>query len=57
MTLNLAVDYGARTELCDAAVRSWRADVAAGRLEPEAIDDEAIAGKLIDGGDCRIPIC
>jgi len=49
MTLNLAVDYGARTELCS-AVRTLAADVAAGRLEPEAIDEDAIAGRLSTAG-------
>lgn len=49
MTLNIAVDYGARTELC-AAIRSLAADVAAGRLAPEAIDEDAIAGLLSTAG-------
>jgi undecaprenyl diphosphate synthase len=49
MTLNLAVDYGARTELC-AAIRSLAEDVAAGRLEPDAIDEDAIAGRLSTAG-------
>jgi undecaprenyl diphosphate synthase len=49
MTLNLAVDYGARTELCT-AVRTLAEDVAAGRLEPEAIDEDAIAGRLSTAG-------
>jgi undecaprenyl diphosphate synthase len=49
MTLNLAVDYGARTELC-AAVRTLAEDVIAGRLDPEAIDEGAIAGRLSTAG-------
>ncbi len=49
MTLNIAVDYGARTELC-AAVRTLAADVAAGRLDPEAIDEDTIAGSLSTAG-------
>ena len=49
MTLNVAVDYGARTELC-AAVRSLAADVAAGRLDPETIDEDTIAGSLSTAG-------
>jgi undecaprenyl diphosphate synthase len=49
MTLNLAVDYGARTELC-AAVRNLAVEVAAGRLDPEAIDEDAIAGRLSTAG-------
>jgi undecaprenyl diphosphate synthase len=49
MTLNLAVDYGARTELA-AAVRMLAEEVAAGRLEPDAIDEDAIAGRLSTAG-------
>jgi undecaprenyl diphosphate synthase len=49
MTLNLAVDYGARTELCT-AVRALAEDVAAGRLEPDAIDEAAIGGRLSTAG-------
>jgi undecaprenyl diphosphate synthase len=49
MTLNLAVDYGARTELCT-AVRALAEEVSAGRLEPDAIDEDAIAGRLSTAG-------
>jgi undecaprenyl diphosphate synthase len=49
MTLNLAVDYGARTELAT-AVRALAEDVAAGRLDPDTIDDAAIAGRLSTAG-------
>ena len=49
MTLNLAVDYGARSELCT-AVRALAEDVAAGRLEPDAIDEAAIADRLSTAG-------
>ena len=49
MTLNLAVDYGARTELCT-AIRTLAEDVVAGRLDPEAIDEDAIAGRLSTAG-------
>jgi len=49
MTLNLAVDYGARTELAS-AVRLLAEEVAAGRLEPEAIDEDAIAARLSTAG-------
>ncbi len=49
MTLNIAVDYGARTELC-AAVRMLATEVAAGRLDPESIDEETIAGSLSTAG-------
>jgi undecaprenyl diphosphate synthase len=49
MILNLAIDYSARRELCD-AVRALAGEVAAGRLEPGAIDDEALAGRLWTAG-------
>jgi undecaprenyl diphosphate synthase len=49
MTLNLAVDYGARSELCS-AIRTLAEDVAAGRLDPDAIDEDAIAGRLSTAG-------
>jgi undecaprenyl diphosphate synthase len=49
MTLNLAFDYGARTELAS-AVRMLAEEVAAGRLEPDAIDEDAIAGRLSTAG-------
>jgi undecaprenyl diphosphate synthase len=49
MTLNLAVDYGGRTELA-MAVRALAEDVAAGRLDPDAIDEAAIAGRLSTAG-------
>jgi undecaprenyl diphosphate synthase len=49
MVLNLAIDYSARTELCD-AVRALAHDVAAGRIEPDAIDDAAIGAKLSTAG-------
>ncbi|MCB9915819.1 MAG: di-trans,poly-cis-decaprenylcistransferase [Planctomycetes bacterium] len=47
MLLRLALSYGSRTELGDAA-RSLARDVAAGRLDPEAIDDETLRGYLYD---------
>jgi undecaprenyl diphosphate synthase len=49
MILNLAIDYSARTELCD-AVRALARDVAAGTIEPDAIDDDAIGAKLMTAG-------
>ena len=45
LILNLAVNYSARTELKDAIAAIAR-DVANGRLDPEKIDDEAIASYL-----------
>jgi undecaprenyl diphosphate synthase len=49
MVLNIAIDYSARAELCD-AVRALASDVAAGRIDPDAIDDEAINAKLMTAG-------
>jgi len=49
MILNLAIDYSARTELCD-AIRALACDVADGKLDPDAIDDDAIAAKLSTAG-------
>jgi undecaprenyl diphosphate synthase len=49
LTLTIAVDYGARAELRDAC-RSLAREVAAGRLDPERIDEEALAGRLWTAG-------
>jgi undecaprenyl diphosphate synthase len=49
LALNLAIDYSAREELC-AAIRSLAREVAAGRLEPGAIDDDTIASSLWTAG-------
>jgi undecaprenyl diphosphate synthase len=49
MLLNLAVDYGARTEMCT-AIKALAAQVAAGTLDPESIDEETIAGNLSTAG-------
>jgi undecaprenyl diphosphate synthase len=43
--LILALSYGARTELTDAA-RALARDVQAGRLAPEDVDEQAIASRL-----------
>ncbi|MCC6670704.1 MAG: di-trans,poly-cis-decaprenylcistransferase [Planctomycetes bacterium] len=45
MTLCLAISYGARTELVD-AMRAIARKVAAGQLEPEAIDEATISAHL-----------
>jgi undecaprenyl diphosphate synthase len=45
LDLVLALNYGGRQELCD-SVRRIAAEVAAGRLAPEAIDAETIARHL-----------
>jgi undecaprenyl diphosphate synthase len=49
MILNLAIDYSARTELCE-AIRALADDVAAGKLDPDDIDDDAISAKLTTAG-------
>ena len=49
ITLNLAVDYGARSELT-AAVRALAADVAAGKIAPEQIDEDMLARNLWTAG-------
>jgi undecaprenyl diphosphate synthase len=49
MRLCLAVNYGSRGELVDAAQKIAR-EVAAGRLAPEDIDESLFAGKLYTAG-------
>ena len=49
MLLTIAVDYGARAELRE-AFRALAHEVAAGRLHPDAIDEDAIAAKLWTAG-------
>jgi undecaprenyl diphosphate synthase len=49
MTLCLAVNYGARAEITEAARRLVR-DAMAGRLDPDRIDEEAFAGYLDTAG-------
>ena len=48
-TLCLALNYGSRAEIADAA-RSLAVDVAAGRLRPEEIDEAALASRLSTAG-------
>jgi undecaprenyl diphosphate synthase len=45
MLLNLALSYGGRTEIVDAA-RELAVEAAAGRLDPDAIDEAAFARRL-----------
>lgn len=45
MTFTVAFNYGGRAELVDAA-RSIARDVAAGRLDPERVDERALARRL-----------
>lgn len=47
MVLRLALSYGGRAELADATKRIAR-EVKAGRLDPEAIDEETIRAYLYD---------
>lgn len=47
MCLRLALSYGSRSELSD-ALRGAVADVAAGRLDPESIDEETLRSYLYD---------
>jgi undecaprenyl diphosphate synthase len=49
LTLQVALSYGSRTELVQAARRLAR-EVAAGRLEPDDIDEAALSGALDTGG-------
>jgi undecaprenyl diphosphate synthase len=49
MGLCLAINYGARTELID-AVRKVAAEVRAGTLEPEAIDEAVLSSALYTAG-------
>jgi undecaprenyl diphosphate synthase len=49
MLLNLALNYGARSELCD-AIRALALDVQAGRLGIESIDDDVLSKYLYTAG-------
>jgi undecaprenyl diphosphate synthase len=49
MTMVLALSYGAREEIVSAA-RAIAADVAAGRLDPEAVDANLFASRLQTAG-------
>jgi undecaprenyl diphosphate synthase len=49
LVLSIALDYAARTELREVC-RSLAQDVAAGRLAPDDIDEETIAGRLWTAG-------
>jgi undecaprenyl diphosphate synthase len=49
IVLNLALNYGARRELCD-AIAALTADVAAGKLDPADIDDGALSRYLYTAG-------
>jgi len=45
LKLNIALNYGGRSEIVD-AVRKIAADVAAGRLQPDAVDEQIIHDRL-----------
>lgn len=49
LTLNVALNYGSRTELME-AIKSIGLDVAKGRLDPENIDENTISGRLYTAG-------
>jgi len=49
MLLNLALNYGARGELCD-AIRALATDVRDGRVAVEAIDDDVLSSYLYTRG-------
>ena len=49
LTLNLALNYGGRTEIVD-AVRAVAEDVRKGKVEPQAIDEGLFAGYLYTVG-------
>jgi undecaprenyl diphosphate synthase len=49
LTLNLALSYGGRQEIVEAARRVAR-DVAEGRLSPDAVDEEAVSSRLFTAG-------
>jgi undecaprenyl diphosphate synthase len=49
MRLCLAINYGARGEIIDAA-RRIAAEAVAGRLDPAAIDEEAFSARLDTAG-------
>ena len=49
MLLNLALNYGARTELCD-AIRALAIDVRSGALDLDAIDDDVLGKYLYTAG-------
>ena len=49
LTLSLAVNYGARTELCD-AIRALARDVAAGKISAAALDGGLLARYLYTAG-------
>lgn len=49
LTLTLALSYGGRTEIADAA-RAIARDVRDGKLDPESVDEGAVASRLYTAG-------
>lgn len=49
MTLAIAVNYGSRMEIADAA-RALARDVADGKLDPEQVDEDALNARLYSAG-------
>jgi undecaprenyl diphosphate synthase len=49
LNLTLALSYGARTEIADAA-RQLAREAKAGQLDPESIDEETVAARLYTAG-------
>ena len=56
MTLRLALSYGGRTELADAARRIAQ-DVEAGRLAAKDVDEAALAARLYDPSMREVDLC
>jgi undecaprenyl diphosphate synthase len=56
MTLRLALSYGGRTEIADAA-RRIAEDVAAGKLHPKDVDEAAFAARLYDPAMGDVDLC
>jgi len=55
MTLCVAVNYGGRQEIVDAA-RRLAAEAKAGRIDPQAIDEQAFAARLYPGNDAEVDL-
>ena len=56
MVLRLALSYGGRTEIADAA-RRIAEDAIAGRIEPKDVDEEAVASRLYDPSMRDVDLC
>src|SRR5207244_2093655 len=56
MVLRLALSYGGRTEIADAARRVAQ-DVATGRLRPSDVDESAVAARLYDPSMREVDLC